>query len=153
MFNFGSQEWNSIAMYRPLPGLICKWCFLGACREVLDVVAVWSSGISIPAESVFPACCNNFRPGSVGIFDLNQCAKPFHFSPVDPLTGAHWEGLALQEHLEECKHRTWSGWSQGPDPTWGRADYSSSIWLVGGMYGQFTNFQIAWCFLQATKCK
>ena len=45
-------------------------------------------------------------------------------SPVDLLTGTHWEGLALQEHLEECKHCSWSGWSQGPDPTWGEVNYS-----------------------------
>ena len=54
--------WNSIAVYRPLPGLICKRQFLRACTEVLNVVVISSPGISIPAESVFPACYKTTAP-------------------------------------------------------------------------------------------
>ena len=77
-------------------------------------------------------------------------------SPVDTLSGAHWKVLVLQEHLEECNfastvHGQAAGWSQGPDPTWGEVNYSSSIGLVGWTYGRFTNSQLPWCFLQATK--
>ena len=40
--------------------------FLRACTEVLDVVAISSPGISIPAESIFPDCCNCPRLGKGG---------------------------------------------------------------------------------------
>ena len=134
-------------MFRQLPGLICKPIVLRACTEQLnvDVVAISSPGISIPLLnqsfklvenalklghvswvkrfgpgnptlscaataltlrnhlSVVVNGCSYpiyFRPGSVGSGDLNQCAKHFHFF-----------------HSEGCKHRTWSGWSPGPDTT------------------------------------
>ena len=52
-------------------------------------------------------------------------------SPVDPLTGANWEGLAQQEHLEECKHRTRSGW---PQESWSYLGWSRLLifnWIGG----------------------
>ena len=160
------------------------------CTEVLDVVAIWSPGISIPAESVFPACWNYTRLGRGGdglsalvpgtlpfqcsncldiyeSLDSSSCngsSYPISYqdllvlvtwtnvpslstpSPVDPLTGAHWEGLALQEYLEECKYCTWSGWSHGPDPNWGELNYSSS-YCVGGWDVCITNSQLPNCLL------
>ena len=58
------KGWNSIAVYRSLPGLICKRRFLKVCTKVLDVVAISSPGILIPAESVLPACSNCPRLGT-----------------------------------------------------------------------------------------
>ena len=65
-------------------------------------------------------------------------------SPVDPLTGVHLEVPcpAGTSWPEERKDQTWSGWSQDPDPTWGKVNYSSSIGLVGGMCGLLTNSQL-----------
>ena len=126
-----------------------KGMYRSACS---DTVAISSPGISIPAESVIPACCNcpwlGMGGGGLSALVLEPSLSnaatvltsrnhltvvtPFisdqdllvlvtwtdvpslsTSSPVDPLTGAHREGLALQEHLEECKHCTWSGWVTG----------------------------------------
>ena len=157
---------------------------------MLDVVAVSSPGIgiSIPAGSVFQACCHcssavvgwTLWSQEPSLFSattvstsrnhltvvVNGRSYPIFSdqdllvlvpwtkvpslstsSPVDPLTGAHWEGLAVKEHLEECKHRRWSGWSQGPDPPRGEKNYLSSIGLVGGMYGWFTNSKLPNCLV------
>ena len=149
---------NSIAMYRPLPGLICKRHFLRACAEVLDVVAISTPGIQFLLNQSFQLAAtapdlgravvgwalwsrepslssaatvltsrnhltldnSSFNGSSCPVSDQDllvlvtwtNVPSLSTSSPVDTLTGAHWEGLALQERLEECKHRRWSGWSQ-----------------------------------------
>ena len=72
---------------------------------------------------------------------LEPSAKPLHFSPIWPFNRSCRRGLALLEHLEECKHHSWLGWSQGLDPIWGKVNYSSLFGLVGGMYGQFISME------------
>ena len=62
---YKNQEWNSIAVV----GRFLAWSannVFRACTEVLDVVAISRPGISIPAESVFPACCNCPQLGMCG---------------------------------------------------------------------------------------
>ena len=74
----------------------CNCCRLGTGRSGLSTLFQEPSVYS--AATVSTSKNHLTRPGSVGIGDFNQWAQPFHLFPVDPLTGASWKGLALQEH-------------------------------------------------------